>query len=126
LHRRGIPIATRVNIARHVNGTLELADIFTDTRTMINAVSLVIVGARRPRTALHDALQARQIEWREVGVRSVDRIGDALAPGAIVHAVHSGHLYARTLDAPEAALPYKIDHGLAELAAPHKTGALHE
>jgi dimethylamine/trimethylamine dehydrogenase len=61
-----------------------------------------------------------------VGVRSVDRIGDALAPGAIVHAVHSGHLYARTLDAPEAALPYKIDHGLAELAAPHKTGALHE
>ena len=24
-------------------------------------------------------------------------IGDALAPGAIVHAVHSGHLYARSL-----------------------------
>ncbi len=28
----------------------------------------------------------------------MQRIGDALAPGAIVHAVHSGHQYAQELD----------------------------
>ena len=32
------------------------------------------------------------------GIASVDCIGDALAPGAIVHAVHSAHRYARELD----------------------------
>ena len=36
------------------------------------------------------------------GIRSVSRIGDALAPGAIVHAVYSGHRFARELDADPA------------------------
>jgi dimethylamine/trimethylamine dehydrogenase len=111
---------------RHADGAVELADIFTEARSTIPAASLVIVGARRPRAALYDALQARQIEWRAGGVRSVDRIGDALAPGAIVHAVHSGHLYARNLDTTDQVLPYKIDHGLPEAPAPLKTGALHD
>ncbi len=91
------------------------------------ARSLVIVGARRPRLSLYEALLARQPEWRAAGVRSVDRIGDALAPGAIVHAVHSGHLFARSLDMPEEILPYKIDHGLTQTQAPYpKAGVWHE
>jgi dimethylamine/trimethylamine dehydrogenase len=39
----------------------------------------------------------------------VQRVGDALAPGAIVHAVHSGHRYARELDEPVSEEPYKLD-----------------
>jgi dimethylamine/trimethylamine dehydrogenase len=39
----------------------------------------------------------------------VTRIGDALAPGAIVHAVYSGHRFARELDADPAALLYRRD-----------------
>ncbi|HSD34039.1 MAG TPA: hypothetical protein VLE26_01360, partial [Alphaproteobacteria bacterium] len=54
-------------------------------------------------------LLARPGEWGQAGVKSVTRIGDALAPGAIVHAVHSGHLYARGLDEPAAARPYRLD-----------------
>jgi dimethylamine/trimethylamine dehydrogenase len=55
---------------------------------------------------------ARRSQWHAAGVRSVDRIGDALAPGAIVHAIHSGHLFARSLDLPLREVPYRIDHGL--------------
>ncbi len=112
LQRRGIAVLTRQHVADYTDARLELADVFTDMRTDLLCRSLIVVGMRRPRAALYDALMARQAEWRDGGVRSVDRIGDALAPGAIVHAVHSGHLYARGLDVPEDELPYRIDHGL--------------
>jgi dimethylamine/trimethylamine dehydrogenase len=36
--------------------------------------------------------------FADAGIKSVERIGDALAPGAIVHAVYSGHQYAQQLD----------------------------
>jgi dimethylamine/trimethylamine dehydrogenase len=127
LHRRGVPVKTRVNVAAFNGIAVELADMFTGARKSVAARSLVIVGARRPRLSLYEALLARQPEWRAAGVRSVDRIGDALAPGAIVHAVHSGHLFARSLDMPEEILPYKIDHGLTQTQAPYpKAGVWHE
>ena len=43
-----------------------------------------------------------------------DRIGDALAPGALVHAIHSGHLYACNLDGPAGDVPYRFDNGILE------------
>jgi dimethylamine/trimethylamine dehydrogenase len=39
----------------------------------------------------------------------VDRIGDALAPGAIVHATFSGHRYARELDGAAQTASYLRD-----------------
>jgi hypothetical protein len=39
----------------------------------------------------------------------VTRIGDAAAPGAIVHAVYSGHRFARELDADPATLGHRRD-----------------
>ena len=45
------------------------------------------------------------------GIRSVTRIGDCLNPGIIAAAVHSGHRYARELDAPPAGdLPFRVEH----------------
>ena len=38
-----------------------------------------------------ESLEARSGELKDAGILSITRIGDALAPGAIVHAVHSGH-----------------------------------
>jgi dimethylamine/trimethylamine dehydrogenase len=58
----------------------------------------VIVGARVPNDSLYQALVARSDDFAAAGIASVTRIGDALAPGAIVHAVYSGHRYARELD----------------------------
>jgi len=37
------------------------------------------------------------------------RVGDALAPGAIAHAVYSGHRYAREIDTDESARALRRD-----------------
>ncbi len=113
LERLGVEVITRRSIADFLPGRLTLEDIFTRTQSQRPCASLVVVGLRRPRNALYDALTARKGEWVEWGVRSVDRIGDAAAPGALVHAIHSGHLYARSLDAPPQDLPYRLDNGSA-------------
>ena len=63
--------------------------------------SVVIVGLRLPSDELYQALLARESDWEDADIQSVDRIGDALAAGALVHAVHSGHSWARQLDAGE-------------------------
>jgi dimethylamine/trimethylamine dehydrogenase len=47
---------------------------------------------------------------------SVDRIGDALAPGAIAHAVHSGHRFARELDDTPGKALYLRDAPIVESA----------
>ncbi len=63
----------------------------------------MIVGIRTPRKELYESLCAMASDWERAGIASVTCIGDALAPGAIVHAVHSGHRYARELEAAPAA-----------------------
>ncbi|MDP7342469.1 MAG: hypothetical protein QF767_03710, partial [Alphaproteobacteria bacterium] len=44
-------------------------------------------------------LQARA-EAGEAPWQSLTRIGDALAPATVAHAVYAGHRYAREFDAP--------------------------
>ena len=58
----------------------------------------MLVGLRLPNDALYQSLQARSEERAKAGIKSIERIGDALAPGALVHAVHSGHSFSRELD----------------------------
>jgi dimethylamine/trimethylamine dehydrogenase len=77
---------------------------------------LLIVGLRRPNDALYHALMARGDDLSSAHIASVTCIGDASAPGAIVHAVHSGHRYARALDMPDAEL-YRRDLPITEVAA---------
>jgi dimethylamine/trimethylamine dehydrogenase len=87
--------------------TATLAQLFTGEETKIACKNLLIVGLRRPDDALYHALMERDPARRRI--KSVSRVGDALAPGAIVHAVHSGHRYARELDEPVSEEPYKLD-----------------
>jgi dimethylamine/trimethylamine dehydrogenase len=87
---------------------------FTDVETRLPCRSLLIVGLRRPNDALYHALAARDL--KTANIASVTCIGDASAPGAIVHAVHSGHRYARALDMPEEDL-YRRDAPISDVAA---------
>ena len=64
----------------------------------VECASVVTITARLPQDALYQELQTRQAEWAEAGVERVDCIGDAHAPGLIVHAVYAGHRYAREFD----------------------------
>ncbi|HIE88054.1 MAG TPA: NADH:flavin oxidoreductase [Gammaproteobacteria bacterium] len=98
LHRHNVAINTEALLDSFDGEQVQLANIFTGALTHISARSVVIVGLRLPNTDLFDALSEREPEWKETGIKSVDRIGDSLAAGALVHAIYSGHSYARQLD----------------------------
>jgi dimethylamine/trimethylamine dehydrogenase len=109
LARRGVAIRTLTRVTGFDGQSLQLADLFTGAASALPCRSLVVVGMRRSDDALYRALAARPDDLHHAGIRSIERIGDALAPGAIVHAVHSGHGYARALDGAASERPYRLD-----------------
>jgi dimethylamine/trimethylamine dehydrogenase len=109
----GIGLHTLSRVTAFAKGTVTLANQFTNAETRLPCASLVIVGTRFANDTLYGELMAREAEFNDAGIRSVTRIGDALAPGAIVHAVYSGHRYGEELDAEPATLRYRRDAPLA-------------
>ena len=78
--------------------TLECS--YRGTESTHEAGALVPVTSRLPDDALYTELLAREVAFADHGIKSVDRIGDCLAPGTIAMAVYAGHQYARQLDEP--------------------------
>ena len=77
---------------------LETVHIYTGEFTPLKCDALVLVTARIPNTLLDYELEKVRNCWEDAGLKSVSRIGDALAPSTIAAAVYSGHRYARELD----------------------------
>jgi dimethylamine/trimethylamine dehydrogenase len=98
LHARNVDVSTQTLLMDFDGHSASLANIFTAAASSIEVRSVVIVGHRQPRDEVYHDLLARSDEFAGAGIKSVERIGDALAPGAIVHAVYSGHQYAQLLD----------------------------
>jgi dimethylamine/trimethylamine dehydrogenase len=113
LFSAGIALHTLSRVTAFAGGAVTLANQFTNAERQLECRSLIIVGARFANDGLHAELAARSEELAVAGLRSVTRIGDALAPGAIVHAVYSGQRYARELDADPATLAFRRDAPLA-------------
>ena len=109
LGKAGVPIHTLHRVTAFDGTTVTLADVYSGKEKALACRSLVIVGMRKPRDELYHALLARESELKDAGIASVARIGDSLAPGAIVHAVHGGHRYAREFDSETAEPPYTRD-----------------
>jgi dimethylamine/trimethylamine dehydrogenase len=112
----GVKVLTLTRVTGFSDGVAQLARQFTDAPGSLECASLVIVGTRFARDELYEALSERGEELQAAGIRTVSRIGDALAPGAIVHAVYSGHRFARELDAAPATLAYRRDAPLPRQA----------
>ena len=109
LGNAGVPIHTLHRVTAFDGTTVTLADVYSGREKALACRSLVIVGMRKPRDELYHALLSRESELKDAGIASVARIGDSLAPGAIVHAVHGGHRYAREFDSEDAEPPYTRD-----------------
>ena len=109
LAANGIALHTLTRVTGFTPGEVILANQFTNAATRLPCRSLVIVGARFASDTLYGELTSRPAELASAAVRSVTRIGDALAPGAIVHAVYSGHRYAEELDADPQSIAYRRD-----------------
>ena len=100
LIRAGVRIEVVRNLAALRAGEADLACIYTDALTTLPG-TVLMVTMRLPEDALYLDLIA-------AGAGNVTRIGDALAPGTIAAAVHSGHLYARDLGVdPSETVPFR-------------------
>ena len=111
----GAEVHTLTRVESFDGEEVTLIDVFTFARRRLPCRALVIVGARLPEDALYRELTARRAERVAAGVASVTRIGDALAPGAIAHAVYSGHRHGRELDAGDDARALRRDAPLRAL-----------
>ena len=103
LLKMGVHIQTNTELVSvEVDGlglTVRLSDTYSGAQTALMCGSLLLVTMRDPVDALYPALQSRQAEWDAAGVRTVQLVGDAYAPGSVAAAVYAGHRAARELDA---------------------------
>ena len=108
LLRMGVLIQTNTELASvqsiAAGLSVELAHTYSQARSRLECASLLMVTMRDPRDALFCALQAQQDQWQAQGVKSLQLLGDAYAPGSVAAAVYAGHRAARELDAPALAL----------------------
>jgi dimethylamine/trimethylamine dehydrogenase len=93
-----VRIITGHEVSAFHGDTASLACAWTHREITVACASVLTITARMPNDALYLALTARHSEWAAAGIRTVDCIGDALAPGLIAHAVYAGHRYAREFD----------------------------
>jgi dimethylamine/trimethylamine dehydrogenase len=109
LARAGVVIHTLRRVTAFDGESVTIADVYTGREQRLPCRSLVIVGTRKPVDGLYHELMTLNASFERAGIRGVTRIGDAFAPGAIVHAVHSGHRFARELDSAAGESPYTRD-----------------
>ncbi len=98
LYALGVKQVTSHNITSAGAGSVRLEHVWSGVESELACDAVVSVTARVPNDVLFAELEARQSEWAGAGVKTVQCIGDALAPGLIAHAVYAGHRYAQLLD----------------------------
>ncbi len=76
-------------------GAATLACNYTGQPRTVEAATLLTVTARVPNDALYRALKDDAAGRDAAGIKTLALIGDAQAPGAIVHATYAGHRFAR-------------------------------
>jgi dimethylamine/trimethylamine dehydrogenase len=80
-------------------GVAYLSCQYTGRQSQVAADAVVLVTGMVPRDQLYRDLAGRDgSTLAAAGIRRVVRLGDCLGPGIIAAAVHSGHLFGRTLD----------------------------
>ncbi|GGO30172.1 NADH:flavin oxidoreductase [Gemmobacter aquaticus] len=100
--RRLLEIGVRVHLSKAPEAIgpkeVTLGCTWTGAASALAADAVVMVTSRLPHDALYHDLRARQAEWADAGVKSVQLIGDAAAPGPIAWATYAGRRFAEELD----------------------------
>ena len=109
VHRRLLEAGVALELGQAVVGPGRLRCVYTERERELPCEALVLVTARLPTDGLAEELLARRADWDAVGLRSVQAIGDAFAPGTIATAVWDGRRYAEELDEQPAgdAVPFR-------------------
>jgi dimethylamine/trimethylamine dehydrogenase len=115
IQRRLLERCAAVHVSTDLAGLdadgVELRCTYTGRTWPVPADAAVLVTAMEPRDELHRDLQASSSTLRAAGVERIVALGDCRGPGTIAAAVHSGHLFARTLgDDLTDATPYRREN----------------
>ncbi len=117
LYKLGVGLTTLSLLDSFDGNTARLSSLFTGEQQEFPAAALVLVGTRLPKDALYHELVNQADRLEQAGITEVCRIGDARAPGAIAHAVHSGHEFAQTLGVGESVVLRDVPITTEETAA---------
>jgi dimethylamine/trimethylamine dehydrogenase len=99
MHAMGVNMITHHNLINISSDAVTVSHIYTRVAQTLAANAVVLVTARLPVDALYYELLGT---LDGCSVKTISRIGDCLAPAAIVHATFAGHRYARELDTSDA------------------------
>ncbi len=110
-----------LGVSLHLNRTLVRIDeseavtacVYTGSETLVPADAVLLVTGRLPVDDLYQRLLAREDEWSDFGIRSVQSVGDAYAPATIASAVWSGRRFAEEFDGVAAGaggIAYRREH----------------
>ncbi|NGM46583.1 FAD-dependent oxidoreductase [Rhodobacter sp. SGA-6-6] len=101
--RRLLEIGVEVHVSKAPEAIgrneVTLGCTWTGRQSALAAEAVVMVTSRSPEDALYRETKA--MDWQEAGIRSLQLIGDAAAPGPIAWATYAGRRWAEDLDAPE-------------------------
>ena len=104
----GIATITEHQVTEFKGGAVQLAPVHGGgPHRRSECGSLVVVGTRIGNDELFLDLKSDPDALAEAGIASLRAIGDCRAPGAIAHAVYSGHECARAIGTDEADQPFK-------------------
>jgi dimethylamine/trimethylamine dehydrogenase len=95
LSAAGIRCLTRTRVLKVVKGEVSIS--VNGEEHSIEAACFVPVTLRIPNDELLLPLLEREAEWRQAGVKSLEPLGDLVAPGTIAAAVYAGAQFARGL-----------------------------
>ena len=102
IHKRlaemGVEIILNRGVVAINQGEVLSNCVFTDKVQSFACDAVAMVASRVENNALYHAVKAREPDWADAGIQSVQIIGDANAPAPIAWAVYAGHRYARLLD----------------------------
>ena len=98
LQEKDIRVITQCRIKKVKDSSVKLIHKVSHEETDFDRGSLVLVGYRKQNDSLFSDLNSREEDLKTSGIKSLQNIGDSNAPGAVVHAVFAGHLYANTFD----------------------------
>lgn len=103
----GVELVTQHCLDEIKGNQATISCITTGKTTQWNCSALVMVTSREAQDQLYQALMARENEFSDVGIQSVEQAGDGEAPSTIAAAVYAGHRYARQLEEERPEIPYK-------------------
>ncbi|GAB5468514.1 MAG: NAD(P)-binding protein [Rhodospirillales bacterium] len=97
LMEQGVAIKTSTNLLAFESGGARLGCVYSGREEELEAASLLLVTSRAPNDRLLQAAKADAERLEAAGIRSLQGLGDCMAPSTVAAAVHDGHRFAQEL-----------------------------